>query len=123
MPTFTAENTTANMSPLTTKPTFIQRLKSKWGVESALQVLLILIVFTLAGSTAVMLRKSFFSLIGFDGHTALWLKAVAYILFLFPAYQVLLLVYGTLLGQFRFFWAKERRMLLAVRKVFTGRET
>jgi hypothetical protein len=110
------------MTKLTTSNTFIQRLKQKWGVESALQVLLILIVFSLAGSTAVMLRKSFFSLIGFDANTAFWMKTVVYILFLFPTYQVLLLIYGTLLGQFKFFWAKERKMLLAIRKVFVGKE-
>jgi hypothetical protein len=110
------------MSRATTYKIFIQRLKQKWGVESAIQVLLILIVFSLAGSTAVMLRKSFFSLIGFDTNTAFWLKAIVYILFLFPTYQVLLLIYGTLLGQFKFFWAKERKILLAIRRVFTGRE-
>jgi hypothetical protein len=111
------------MSKSTTKTTFVQRLKQKWGVASALQVLLILIVFSLAGSTAVMLRKSFFSLIGFDSHTPFLLKTIVYILFLFPTYQVLLLLYGTLLGQFKFFWAKERKMLLAVKRVFIGKQT
>jgi hypothetical protein len=99
---------------------FINRLQEKWGVNSVWQVVLILLVFTLAGSTAVMLRKSFFQLIGFNDSTAFWLKAVVYILFLFPTYQVLLLVYGTLLGQFRFFWQKERKMLLAVKKLVIG---
>jgi hypothetical protein len=93
----------------------LARLQDKWGVTSLVQVILILIVFSLAGSTAVMLRKSFFHLIGFDNHTAFWLKSVVYVLFLFPAYQILLLVYGSLLGQFRFFWNKERKMFLAVK--------
>ncbi len=110
------------MSQSNTKTTFFQRLKQKWGVDSALQVVLILIVFSLAGSTAVMLRKSFFNLIGFNANTAFWLKTIVYILFLFPTYQILLLIYGTLLGQFKFFWAKERKMLLAIRRIFTGRE-
>jgi hypothetical protein len=82
------------------KESFIVRLQQKWGVDSGWQVLLILAVFSLAGSSAVALRKSFFLLLGFDDHTAFWLKAVAYVLFLFPTYQVLLLVYGSLLGQF-----------------------
>jgi hypothetical protein len=101
-------------------PSFINRLKEKWGVQSALQVLLILVVFSLAGSTAVLLRKSFFELIGITAHTAFWLKTIVYILFLFPTYQALLLIYGALLGQFKFFWAKERKMLLAVRKLVIG---
>ena len=96
---------------------FVGRLQQKWGVNSVMQIVLIFAVFSLAGSTAVMLRKSFFHLIGFDAHTAFWLKTIVYILFLFPTYQVLLLVYGTLLGQFQFFWNKERKMLLAVKKL------
>ena len=99
---------------------FITRLQQKWGVESVLQVILILLVFSLAGSTAVMLRKSFFNWIGFDANTAFWLKTVVYILFLFPTYQVLLLIYGALLGQFKFFWAKERKMLMAMRKLIVN---
>src|SRR5688500_18279306 len=101
------------MSNTNHRSNFITRLQQKWGVESILQVILILLVFSLAGSTAVMLRKSFFGLIGFNAHTAFWLKTIVYILFLFPTYQLLLLVYGALLGQFKFFWAKERKMLLA----------
>ena len=102
------------------KPSFINRLKEKWGVQSVLQVLLIIAVFSLAGSTAVMLRKTFFSLIGITPHTAFWLKTVTYILFLFPTYQALLLIYSALLGQFKFFWAKERKLLLAVEKLVAG---
>ena len=97
---------------------WISRLQTKWGVESVGQVLLIILVFTLAGSTAVMLRKAFFGFIGIDTHTAFWIKTTVYLAFLFPTYQCLLLVYGALLGQFRFFWNKERKMLLAMRRVF-----
>lgn len=102
------------------KESFIVRLQQKWGVASVWQVLLILAVFSLAGSSAVVLRKSFFLLLGFDDHTAFWLKATAYVLFLFPTYQVLLLLYGTLLGQFGFFWAKEKKMLRAIRQAVKG---
>jgi hypothetical protein len=101
-------------------PGFINRLKEKWGVQSVIQVLLIILVFSLAGSTAVFLRKSFFEFIGITAHTAFWLKTIVYILFLFPTYQALLLIYGALLGQFKFFWAKERKMLLAVKRLVIG---
>ena len=104
------------MTPSPQKESFIARLQQKWGVASVWQVLLILAVFSLAGSSAVALRKSFFLLLGFDEHTAFWLKAVAYVLFLFPTYQVLLLLYGSLLGQFGFFWAKEKKMLQGIRQ-------
>lgn len=101
------------------KQGWITRLQEKWGVENALQVIFILIVFSLAGSTVVVLRKSFFSLLGFDATTNFWLKTITYILFIFPTYQVLLLGYGFLFGQFRFFWAKEVKMVMAIRKKFS----
>jgi hypothetical protein len=97
---------------------WINRLQRKWGVESVGQVLLIVLVFSLAGSTAVLLRKAFFGFVGIDTHTAFPIKTIVYLAFLFPTYQCLLLVYGALLGQFRFFWNKERKMLLTMRRVF-----
>ena len=98
------------------KKSWLKRLGEKWEIESPLQVIFILIVFTLAGSTAVMLRKSLFNVLGYGEETNFWLKTFTYILFLFPAYQVLLLAYGFLFGQFKFFWKKEVKMVLAIRK-------
>jgi hypothetical protein len=103
------------------KQGWVNKLKAKWGLSSAWQVALILLAFTLAGSSVVVLRKFFFALLGFNEQTAFWLKTVTYILFVFPAYQVLLLTYGTLLGQFAFFWEKEKKMVLAVAGLFKGR--
>lgn len=93
---------------------FIARLMHKWQIDSPVQVVLILVAFSLAGSSAVFLRKAFFGLIGISEASPMALRVVAYILFLFPAYQVLLLAYGTLLGQFRFFWAKEVAMVRGI---------
>ena len=70
-----------------------------------------------SNESVVFLRKAYFNLLGFDHNTAFWLKTVAYLLFIFPAYQVLLLGYGTLLGQFRFFWAKEKAMFRALKNI------
>jgi len=101
------------------KPSFLQKLQSKWQLESIWQVVLVLVVFSLTGSTVVMLRKVFFGWMGFDETTEMWVKVIAYILFVMPAYQVLLLAYGTLLGQFQFFWEKEKKMARAIKKLFT----
>jgi len=94
---------------------YLEKLKNKWGLQSFKQVLKVLLVFTFAGSTAVLLKKYYFLALGFDAETAFWLKTLAYIVFLFPAYQILLLAYGFLLGEFDFFWQKERKMFLAVK--------
>ena len=78
-----------------------------------------LIVFSATGSTVVMLRKAFFGWIGFDETTSMWLKTITYILFVMPAYQILLLAYGAVLGQFQFFWEKEKKMIRGIKRLFT----
>lgn len=94
------------------KPNFLARMQQRWQVESIWQVVLILLTFTLAGSTVVYVRKWLFYIFGFDLHTSFWIKALCYLIVVFPAYQLLLLVYGTLLGQFRFFWEKEKMLVM-----------
>lgn len=98
----------------------MNRLKNKWGLTSSWQVLLILLTFSLAGSSVVVLKQWYFGALGFNDQTAFWLKAFAYLIFVFPAYQVLILAYGTLLGQFRFFWEKEKRLVQVIAKPFRG---
>jgi hypothetical protein len=89
---------------------YLHRLQTKWGVTSISQVILILLTFTLTGSTVVYLRKWFFATLGFTSDTPILLKTLTYILFVFPAYQLLILVYGSLLGQWSFFWVKEKKL-------------
>lgn len=92
------------------KQPWLYKMQQKWGLETTRQVLLILAVFTLSGSTVVWLRKGLFYLLGYNEATPFWLKTITYILFIFPTYQTLLLCYGFLLGQFSFFWEKEKKM-------------
>ena len=87
----------------------MQKFKSKWNLTSDWQVIIILIVFSITGSAAMVVRKLVFGLIGITPETSLWIKVPLYILILVPAYQVLLLVIGGLLGQFRFFYAFQKR--------------
>ena len=99
----------------TLKISFLQRLMQKWQLKNTFQVIMVLLVFTLTGSTVVLLRKTLFSVLGFTDETSFWLKSLVYILFVFPAYQILILVYGFLLGQFDFFWQKEKKLLQKMR--------
>jgi hypothetical protein len=96
----------------------LDKLKVKWGVQTLYQVVLILIVFSLTGTTVVVLRPTLFAWLGLDAATSGWIKTLAYMAFIFPAYQILLLTFGFLLGQFEFFWQKERQMWLRVKKIF-----
>lgn len=104
------------------KPGFLGRLQEKWALNSIYQVLIVLLVFSLTGSTVVFVRKAFFGWIGFDETTSMWMKTVTYIAFVMPAYQFLLLFYGAIFGQFTFFWNKEKKMLQRIQKVFVSKK-
>jgi len=97
----------------------MERLKQKWGIQSSFQIVLILIVFSLAGMGITAARNPLFHLLGLTPEKPLWLKIIAYLVFVFPMYQAFLLIFGTLLGQFRFFWEKEKKMAQWIgRKLF-----
>jgi hypothetical protein len=100
------------------KDSSLEKLKRKWGLKSLWQVIMILIVFSLTGMTVVLARPVIFSWFGFGEQTPFWIKTVTYILLIFPLYQVLILVYGTLFGQFAFFWEKEKKLFRAISKPF-----
>lgn len=101
------------------KVSWLIRLQEKWQLKNMWQVIAVLITFSLAGSSVVFFRKLLFSLLGFDASTPFWLKTVSYLLLVFPLYQVLLLAYGFLLGQFSFFWEKEKKMLRWIASKFS----
>jgi len=82
---------------------------------------LVLIVFSLTGMTVVLVRPVIFSWFGFDEQTAFITKAITYLLLIFPMYQILILVYGALLGQFAFFWEKEKKLFNAIKKPFQSK--
>ena len=94
---------------------WLARLQSKWELNSVAQVVIVLLVFSLTGSTVVFLRKALFAWVGFDEMTPWWIKTITYLVFVMPAYQVLLLAYGALFGQFQFFWNKEKKLLQRMR--------
>jgi hypothetical protein len=91
-------------------PTWIEKLKSRWRVKSAWQVIIILIVFTCTGFTVLFLKRPLLTILAGEESNST-LGTVLYYIFILPVYNVLLLGYGFLFGQFSFFWNFEKRML------------
>ncbi len=90
----------------------MNKLKERWGINSNTQILIILLVFALTGSTSAKLAGPVCDFIGLNSETSHWsVYWTARILLIFPIYQVLLVSFGWLFGQFRFFWAFEKKML------------
>ncbi|MFS4468406.1 DUF6787 family protein [Maribacter sp. 2210JD10-5] len=95
----------------------MEKLKERWGITNNFQLLVIFIVFAITGSSSVFVAKPFLNLIGLqlDNFPDTWWRGLLYwtlrILLIFPFYQILLVIFGWLFGQFKFFWAFEKKML------------
>lgn len=97
------------------------KLKKRWNVESNIQIAIILVVFTITGTTTVFVKKAFFELIGITASTPFWVKAVIYVPAILVIYNILLLIIGFLFGQFRFFLEFEKKFFRRI--FFMGRKT
>ena len=91
-------------------PAWIEKLKKRWKVESVGQVIIILVVFSCTGFTVLFIKRPLLTwLAGEEGNSTL--ATVLYYIFILPLYNILLLGYGFLFGQFGFFWGFEKRMM------------
>jgi len=91
----------------------MNRLKEKWGITSNYQIIIILLVFSITGSIAVWIAKPVLILVGlYKEVVSPWLYWPIRISIIFPIYQILIVIIGALFGQFKFFWAFEKKMLV-----------
>lgn len=90
----------------------MKRLKERWNVESNWQLTVIFIVFAITGSTSAKFAGPLLDAMGMYKETTNgWVYWPVRILAIFPIYQILLVFFGWLFGEFSFFWAFEKKML------------
>ena len=90
----------------------MKRLKEKWGITSNFQLFVIFFVFSVTGSLALWVTKPLLSFLQVEKDLlSPWIFWPVRILIIFPTYQVLILIIGAVFGQFKFFWAFEKKML------------
>ena len=90
----------------------MKKLKERWGISSNFQLTIIFIVFAITGSSSAIIAEVLMNAFGWSKTSmSLWLYWPLRIVLIFPAYQVLLVLFGFLFGQFKFFWAFEKKML------------
>jgi hypothetical protein len=90
---------------------FLEKLKQKWGLKNLLQVVLVLLVFALTGTTIVLIKPYIFEFLNISRGNTTLLQNILYLILVLPLYQVLLLMYGFLFGQFNFFFEKEKQFI------------
>ena len=106
----------------------LNRLKEKWNIKSNFQIIVILIVFALTGSASIKFAEPvlYFLNINITTFEDFLLGKVFYyilrIIIVFPIYQILLILIGTLLFQFKFFWQFEKKMLSKIGLKFLFKE-
>jgi hypothetical protein len=95
----------------------IVKLESKWVVDYRWELIRIFIVFAITGSSSVKIAKPLLELMGVEmsAFENIFLGSLLYwilrILVVFPIYQILLLFFGTIFFQFKFFWKFEKKIL------------
>lgn len=93
-------------------------LKQRWGIQSNFQLIVIFIVFALTGSVSACLSRPFCFWIGITKENiGFWFTPIR-LLMIFPIYQILLVFIGFLFGQYKFFWAFEKKILRSLGLVF-----
>lgn len=81
-----------------------KKLENKWQVQFRWEFIAIFLCFAVTGSTAGRVSNPLMEIIGLSRETTTaWLYWPVRILLIFPVYQVLLLVYGWIFGQYAFF--------------------
>ena len=91
---------------------FINKLEKKWIVNQRWELIRIFLIFALTGSSSVFVGRPFIELLGVSKdnlHISVYYALFIVISLVF--YQILLLLWGWILGQFDFFWRFEKKML------------
>lgn len=86
----------------------MQRLAQHWNVPVS-RVLVILLVFACTGFTVMFLKRPLVAWASGEADSPPLLFSVLYYILILPLYNVLLLLYGAVFGQFIFFWSFEKR--------------
>ncbi|MHC5310414.1 DUF6787 family protein [Myroides sp. LJL116] len=90
----------------------MEKLKQRWGVTSNYQIVIILIVFSITGTTSSYLSGPILSFLGIERGimhpVPYW---ILYVVLIMPVYKVLLVSIGTAFGQRTFFVNFVRKML------------
>lgn len=99
-----------------------EKLKAKWKIESDLRFWKIFVGFAITGTSSALVTKPFRNWIFEQFNLGIWEKVTVRILLVLVVYQILLLVVGAILGEFKFFFGFEKKMWLSLGKLFKTRQ-
>jgi hypothetical protein len=92
----------------------MDKLKKRWGITSNFQLVIIFVVFAVTGSASAWLSKPVCNFIGITREDlGLWFTPIRLIV-IFPLYPFVLMFFGYLFGQSKFFFPFSKKMLRSI---------
>ena len=92
--------------------TKIEKIKKFLKVDSYFQLIIVLTVFSITGSLSLFLSDYLLKIldININNYDPIFFYLLR-IFFIFPIYQILLIIIGTIFGEFNYFWKFEKKFL------------
>ncbi len=93
----------------------IKKLLKIFKVKDLKQLIIVFTVFSITGSLSVILGEpviNFFFKDSLESGPFFWILRIFII---FPIYQILLIIVGTIFGQFNYFWQIEKKILVRLK--------
>ena len=86
-------------------------------VKGFYQLIIVFTVFAITGSLSIIAANFLVDYFPYQGSTSILLYWALRIIIIFPIYQLLLIIVGTIFGQFKYFWNFEKKMLKKLRMI------
>jgi len=96
----------------------LKKLKKRWNINSNWQLTVVFIVFAITGSTSAKFAGPLTEAVGITSEAGWYIYWPVRIIIIFPVYQVLLVFFGWLFGEYAFFWNFEKKMLRSMKLGF-----
>ena len=89
--------------------------KQRWGITNNFQLLLIFVVFAINGSLSARISALLMRFLGINNENTHWFfYYLALIILVLPLYPFLLMGFGYLFGQSKFFFPFSKKMLKSI---------
>lgn len=93
------------------KLNLMEKLKQRWGITSNFQLIILFIVFGINGSLSARISKYFMDCMGIDKNMPWYFYYPILLILVLPLYPFMLMVFGYLFGQSKFFYPFSLKML------------
>ena len=100
----------------------MEKIRSFFKVESNYQLFIINLVFAITGTSSLFVADYILDMLlvtqeNYDNYFH-WITRIILIL---PIYQILLIIFGILFGEFSYFWRMEKKTLNKIRSIFKSK--